>query len=404
MKKIFAMACLSFCAAGAQAQWAVYDFRVEQGVKAMVDAVRGQGQAQTAIQAKAVEQTTAAVVRAQSNAARQQIDRDYIVTDACGTIAGTQGMSDVNRINNPAAYRSGRNGGGGIGTPRGASPSMTKALEVALGDKPPPAIEAQASTAIEGACATFVDVNSLRGQSCKNADVKSVASGAGLEPDADIKATTILYGALRKGEAPRKKFTIDPDQRQVEPEFFAIQALRRNLNTPFEARQLSSQELRTDAGRQYTVMKDAYDARMSVADAPFMSIVAGRAPNLPTIKMVEQLLSSPVHAGYTQVYLEANGLKDWKTKGISRDEITNLEVERRHMNIDWHANIASQPGDPIMKEMIAMMAFNQTQDWEMRLQMREMSLVLGQILATLNRMEMTPQLNALHAAATRPGR
>lgn len=403
MKKIFLMACLSLSAAGAQAQWAVYDFRVEQGVKALVDAVRGQGQAQAAVQAKATEQTTAAVVRAQSNAARQQIDRDYIVPDACGTIAGTQGMADANRINNPAAHNSGRNGRAGIKSPRGASPSMTRALQFANAEKPPPAVEAQASTAIEGVCSTFVDANSLRGESCKNAGVQKVASGMGLEPDSDISANTILYGAMRKGEIPRKKFTIDPDQTD-QPEFFAVQALRRNLNTPFETRQLSSQELRTDAGRQYTVMKDAYDARMSVADAPFMSIVANRAPNLPTIKMVEQLLNSPVTAGYTKVYLEANGLKDWKTKGISRDEITNLEVERRHMNIDWHVNMAALPGDPIMKEMVAMMAFNQTQAWETRLQMREMSLVLGQILATLNRMEMTPQLNALHAAATRPSR
>ena len=401
-----AAALLLAAATSAHAQWAVYDFRVEQGIKAVVDAIRGAGQAQTATQAAAAEQMSGAMAEIQKMEAQRANDRAYQVPDACGVIAATQGFADAQRIANPAAHQTARGrpaSSSRYKAPSGSHKDSTRLLMIAQGDVPPPSPEAQARLSVSVACENFAEPGSVRGMACKDAGTNP-SNSLGLEANADRQATTLFWGAAEKGRPVRKVMTFIPDGSE-DKKYFAIDFYRKNLNTPLDLRKLEKTEIDSMPGRQYMTLQDAYEARMSMADHPIHAWLTNRTENIATIKPVEQMLNSPVMASYVKAYLDSNGLSArWKTKGISLDELTNLEVERRHANIDWYANIMSQPGSPVEKELAAIQAFHSTLLWRQAQKLDEISILLGQILAASVRTEMTPQLNALHAAATRSNR
>lgn len=391
MKKLSIAVAALLASAGASAQWAVYDAQAAKGLQTVVDALRNSGQASASVQSKATEQVANAVTDAHATDAMRRAERDYQIQNACGAIAGTRGMADVSRINDPKGNFRRR-----IGAPPGASPALEKSINIASDIESPPPISTQADLAVVGSCETFVNRASVRGVACEGSRTNPKVS-IPVEADADIKAETLFRGAARAGEAPRKKLTIQADDKQ--PEYFSLAALRRNLFQPLQLRALTAAELQSGPGRQYTSMKDAYQARASIASHPFESFVERRLENKATIGAVDQMLNSPVDAGYVQNYLQANGLTEWRTRGISPDELENLEVERRYMNIDWHKNLASQPGDPVMKELAVMKAYELVMMQRLLDSVSRVNVSAGLIASTLNRMEMTAQLNALHGAA-----
>ena len=396
MKKLSITLAAALISAGAHAQWAVYDAQAAKGLQTVVDALRNSGQASASVQSKATEQVANAVTDAHATDAMRRAERDYQIQNACGAIAGTRGMADVSRVNDPNGTFRRR-----IGAPPGASPSITKAINIASGVEPPPPVEVQAALAVKGGCETFVNRAGVRGAACESSGT-SPRVGIQVEEDADIKSETLFRGAAKAGEVPRKKLTIEANDQK--PEYFALAALRRNLFQPLQLRTLTGGELQTGPGRQYTTLKDSYEARASMAAHPFDSFVERRIENKTTVGAVDQMLNSPVDAGYVQNYLQTNGLTEWRTRGISPDELENLEVERRYMNLDWHKNLASQPGDPVMKEMLVMKAHDQVMMLRLLDSVSRATVAAGQIASTLNRMEMTPQLNALHNAATSANR
>lgn len=400
MKKLSIAIAAIMISGGASAQWAVVDANAYRGLQAVVDAVRGNGQVSSQIQAKAAENMANAVADTAATEANRRAERDYQIQDACGAIAGTRGLSDASRVVDPKVARSGRGSGGSArlaGRPNGASVAMNNAIDVASGATATPSPEVQAALALEGACETFVDPASVRGQACIAAGRRNTGARGEIEPNSDIKAATLFKGALRPNEPVRTKLTINPDDR--EPEWYSLQALRRNLFSPIELRALSSGELQTNPGKQYMALRDSYEARVSLASAPLQNFIENRSANAANAGMVDQLLNTPVHASYVTAYIDANKLTNWRARGISNDEAMQLEVERRYMNLDWHRSIASQPGDPISKEMIVMAAQDKVMMWRLIQHVAQMNVMLGQISGTLNRMEMTPQLNALHSAA-----
>lgn len=384
----------------AHAQWAVYDAQVSRGITAIVDAIRGQGQAQTATQAKATEQVSSAVAAVQAQQAIDRLSTEFRHPDACAAGAMTAGVSEINRTAPPAAAAGGRRGGY---VPRGSPAGIKrdapihKVLEMAEGSAPAETVEAQAALSVTASCATFAAAGTQRGRDCKAAGIDP-ADQARLAPDADIKAGTLLDGPQPAGEPMRRRLTVDPSDNSAG--WLAIRALRRNLASPVEWRQLSEREARTEAGRRFLTVRDSYDARMSLADAPVQTMVTNRAAHLDTLAPVKELLASPVAAEYTKAYLSRNA-PDWQRTGISRDELVNLEIERRGNNLAWHANLAGLPGSPVEKEIALMMTTDQQIRWRQAQTLERMEILLGQIVASMTRAEMTPTLNSLHQQATR---
>ena len=110
MKKTIITIAAALAAASAQAQWAVVDSAAYRGLTAVVDAIRGQGQASTALQAKAAEQISASISSAQAEAAIDRLTTEFRHPDACSAVAATAGGSEIARTAPPAAAGGGRRG------------------------------------------------------------------------------------------------------------------------------------------------------------------------------------------------------------------------------------------------------------------------------------------------------
>lgn len=275
---------------------------------------------------------------------------------------------------------------------------MKRAVEISAGAVPVPSPEAQAALASSGACSSFVNAgaNKVRADTCIAAGFE--ASAANGHPDADIRAETLFDGPQRGATTAefRRRLTIDPNGSEVS----ALNAYTRNLNTPIDLRQLRKAELQTDAGRQYLTYRDAYEARMSLAEKPVRIMSANRMANATLKPVVEQLLASPITGSFVSEYLNKNYPK-WQSNGISQDELANLEAEGRYMNRSWHLLMAGSAPEVHMKEQTTMMALQTVLMTRMLFKLDEQSVVAGQVAATQIRQEMMPQLIQLHSTASK---
>lgn len=373
----------------AQAQWAVYDARLEMGIKAVVDAIRGGAQSTVAAGSTTAEASAKAISQAMTNAEiDKQVDR-FKQVGACDAMASS--MSADARRTTPAL--GGRSGGVGGGTPPGQSDALNKALKVAEGKEPPPSPEVQAANGAAGACNTFARPGSPRAAACAKAGFST--SDQLKLADADIKAETILSGPQKTGEPFRRKLTISSNEEQS-----AIRSIRRNLMVPIELRELTKAELNSSAGRQYMSFKDSYEARMSMAESPIQNLTMNRFGNAANNTTIEVLLKGENSGRWVRDYLSLNA-PEWKSRGVSADELMNIEVERRINNPNWHTAVAQMGGDPVQREQLMLSAHQSLLMWRQVQATEHGNLLLGQMLAALTRQEMTPQLNALHSSAAR---
>lgn len=321
----------------------------------------------------------------------------FEVSDACAVTASSRGVEDAGRTAIGQGGGVGRGGGGGKAR-SGSNDSLNKALDISRGSVAPPSVEVQAGLAGKGACSAFVSsgANAVRAASCTKAGFGTGLSNG--HPDADIRAETLFDGPQKSDSAKgfRRRLTINPDS----PEQTAMEAYMRNLNTPFEARQLSQSELQTDAGRKYLAFKDAYEARMSAAEYPSRALAASKIANPGLKTVVEQLTQSDVSGAYVRNYLAANA-PSWQSRGISMAEMINLEGERRHLNRDWHLKMASLPPEAHVKEQTSMMAYQVFLLSRFDEKLDKMASVMGNVASAQIRAEMTPQLNQLHSQAAR---
>ncbi len=377
-------------ASAAQAQWAVYDNRVETAVKALVDAVRSSAQTGSMASTNAAGEIIKGVSDAQAAAEIRQLDDKYRLSPtACSAVASARGTADAIRTAGGGGG-GGRGGGGSRDAAPGAVKAMEEAILVAEGHKPVPSLEVSSSVAVMGACETFVK-NGMRAKRC--ADAGFSAKGTIGYENADILAQTLIDGP-QDGVSYRRRLTINPRSKEET----AVRALARNLNTPLELRELTSAQSKSDAARQYYAFKDSYEARISMASSPVDSFKSNRMASKLLIPVVEQLLKADASKAYVTKYLSAN-VPDWKKDGISVDEFMNLEVERSYMNEDWHKTIAGYPGEPVAKEQLLQTALQNVLLWRMTQSVERLALVSGQTAASLVRQEMTPTLNYLHGMA-----
>jgi hypothetical protein len=346
----------------------------------VIGAIQGSSQTLATEQARSAEMIAQGNQRTQTTTEQARQTARFQLSDACAVLASTKGTADAAR-SGASLGGVGRGGGGGGSTGGGVSSDMKRAIRISAGAEPAPSPELQAKLASSGACSSFASSpsNAVRAGTCAAAGFSADASNG--HPDADIRAETLFDGPQRGSTVSqfRRRLTIDADG----PERAAVEAYMRNLNTPIDLRQLKKAELQSDFGRQYMTYRDAYEARMSLAEKPARSMAANHTANRDLLPVIQQLLSSDVTGQFVKNYLDKNYPR-WSTNGISNDELNNLEAERRYLNRDWHLKMASLPPEAHTKEQTTIMAFQ--------------AVLMTRIL---ERLEMMPQLIQLHGAASK---
>lgn len=346
-----------------------------------------------------IQSETALLVSSQERL--RAIERRYAVTDPCSIGAPSQGMADVLYGASQAGSSSpGRGGGGGAPRgPGGGTKQLKTAIDIAEGRTAAPAPDIAAAMAAAGGCGSFsanTKEGALRFAACKAAGLNpGLVNG---HPNADLSAKTLFDGPQKPGEK-RKKFSVDytPDS----AEEVAVSAFVRNLNTPLELRALGNGELSTDAGRRYLAVKDIYEARMSFAERPIAMHKGYQAKTVSTIPMLKELSGAEGDPAFVSAYLAKNA-PDWQSKGVSADEILNLEVERRYMNLDWLAKVSGKmTPEEVAKEHLRLTALQNVLLWQSNQQARETAILIGGLVGSSARVELLPELKAAHAAATR---
>lgn len=380
----------SAVSAGFSALIKVIEGQVLPGIKGATNAI-------TQMQKETSDAQAQTTLRATHMAMIADAERRYRITSPCQVIATSQGMGTTIRdaTVTGATHLGGRSGAGTYHRGGGASSTMSKALDIAEGKVAAPAPEVTAALASAGACSSFVAAGSARGTACDNAGF-APSNGVGYQ-DADIRAMTLFDGPQKAG-APRRLMTIDADEGS--PEHKAIAAFRRNLGIPLELRSLKPAEQSTEAGRRYLAVKDSFESRMSMADYPATRHVSMLRSNKSSIQILEQLLKPEGDPAFVGKYLSEHK-RNWRERGISADELMNLEVERRYMNPDWLAQ--SHTGTPEWKagEQLRLTALQNVLMWRLAQESRINGVILGSMVASQVRAESLPELKAAHAAALR---
>lgn len=323
--------------------------------------------------------------------------------DACGVLAPSMGPSEALRGSAGLGGSVGRGGGGGGGSGGGRAPTkeLQTVLNIAAGREVAPATEVAAAMAARAGCNAFADANSpnrARNQACADAGAGFTANNANGTPDADIRAETLFIGpqAVADPRQFKRRLTVEPDTKDQ----VAVEAYMRNLNTPVDLRQLKKAELQTDAGRQYMAFRDAYEARMALAERPSRALVANRMASRDLIPMLHQLSAGEVFGAHVKNYLTQNA-PNWQTRGISVDEMFNMEAERRYLNPKWHLEMAKMPPETHQREQTQMMALQNVLLVRMLEKLDTLGVVNGQVAASQVRQEMLPQLINFHAAVAK---
>jgi len=381
----------------------MYMTYVLQGIKASSSAI-----GQVVKETGTIQAETA--IRVATTDALRDADRRYAVTDPCAIGAPSAGVAETIRQSAMAGESFGRGGTAGARAGAGGSlmpdasgklgagdvrKQLSIALDIAEGKRAAPAPDIAAAIAASSACGSFVGSDAAsqqRRQACQDAGFTT--GNLNTHPSADISAKTLFDGPQKQGEA-RKKFTIDNTKDSDEER--AVSAFLRNMNTPLELRSLKGGELNTVAGRRYMAVKDIFDARMSMAERPMRRHVGLMSQNVATIPAVKDMaLADP----FVAQYLSKNA-PNWATKGVSADEVLNLDVERRYMNLKWLASTVSMTPEEVTREQLRLSALQNVLLWRLNQETRENGILLGALVGSNVRVELMPEMKAAHAASTR---
>lgn len=361
----------------------------------IVGTMKGVGQATNAQMAQSAKLVADGAIQTTANAERARIAAQYSLGDPCAvTIAGA-GTGNVLWSASANLAGVGRGGGGAraasAATYPGSTPELRRSISWAKGDLPAPSPEEQARTAAIAACSSFVS-GGPRAAACSGADLR-VGNTTGFE-NADIVADTVFDGPQRDPRAPVRRLTVDMQSNDRT----AIEALLRNVETPLVLSELRPAQLASDEGRRYLALRDSFDARVSFAGRPMRRHIASITANPQALVPIEQMLASPTHRQFVEQTLNRS-FPAWRQRGISADELLNLEVQRRHMNEAWHRFLVENPNE-IPREAVQLMALQSLQLQQIGQELRELNMLQGAILAGNTRGELMSQLMAAHKQAT----
>lgn len=322
-----------------------------------------------------------------------KLSNRYKVTDPCsvgaGTmVAGSEGMLAA------APTDGGGVRGGNPRAPRNVGSAIGRALAISEGKVEAPSPEVTARVGAAAGCDAFA--TGVRANACRLAGLSTnVTTGYA---NADVRSATLMDGPQKDGEPPRKKFSLDLEPNSQEE--LAIAAYRRNLGSPVELRSLTAGELKSDAGRRYLAVRDSFDSRMDLANRPGNRQQAGITSDKANIAYVKELTGSTIDAGFIASYLAKNK-PNWSSMGISSDEKMNIEVERRYGNPEWIKATVKMSPEEIGREQLRLSALQNVLLWRLNQEVREGSMISGEMLASMTRTESLSDLKTAHAAATR---
>ena len=359
--------------------------------------VKGVGVEQAQATNEASKMVAAANTRTAFEVERSKIVPRFSVTNPCSVIAAQAGMATANRNASVAAASVGRGGAGGgggvVAGSGGANNDLARAIAISKGTVAAPAPEVAAKLAASGACSAFAA--GTRAGDCQAAQF---ATGqANPFANADINAETLFDGPQSAGSM-KKKFTVDNTPGSNERT--AMEAFVRNMGTPLELRSLGAGELGSDAGRRYLAVKDSFEGRMSLGLYPVRRHVGMMTASLDTKPVLDRLVTS-VDGPWITTYLN-NSSPTWAAKGISSDDLMELEVERRYMNKGWMTRAAAtMTPEEVARETLMNGAFQNVLLWKLNQEMRNNGILLGTLVTTAIRSESLPELKAAHTAAAR---
>lgn len=365
------------------------------GFAAVTTAIQGASVANTSATEGASRVVAEANAKTQADMATSNALVNYQPIDPCTVTAMTNnttgGAGDAIRDRGVSAGRGGGGGGGGSAPTVGGTTQMLKAIAISKGVEKAPSPEVQAALGARGACETFVS-GGARAQSCTGAGFAPSASNG--HPNADVRAETLFDGPQKTAGIVRK-LTYKPNS----AEETAIEAFLRNLETPIDLRALTPAELKTDAGRNYMALRDAYEASLSLATKPARDQALLMRANPNTKPIIEQLLQSD-DAPFVQAYL-AQAYPDYANDGISIAELINLEAERRYKNPQWLVRMAQAPERQLLQEQVQLQAVNLWMTGMLLERVQQLAVIQGNAAAGALREEKMPTLVAAHRAAQR---
>jgi hypothetical protein len=361
----------------------------------LMPSIQGATQTIAESQIRAAEQMQKSQLALETGREDMRIGDRYTVTDPC-SIGAMAGGADPIRSAPPIGAGAGRRSGGGAGggAPSRPSTPLGKALAIAEGTVPVPPSEVGAAVGASAGCNAFA--TGSRAADCSAAKLPAAQSNG--YPDADVRASTLIDGPAKAGDRTHR-MSVDMDVNS--PEEMAIKAFRRNLEwAANEPRALTPAELGTDAGRRYLGIRDVYDARMSLAGAGVDRQMAMIASSTDSIPILQDMTKSPIDSKYVQDYL-AKFKPNWQSKGVSADELVNIDVNRHYFNVNYIAAVATMDPTEVQREQLRQTALTNVLLQRVAQEQRVNSLMLGGLLAAATRQEVGPSLQAAHAAAIR---
>jgi hypothetical protein len=359
----------------------------------LMPAISGATQAVSESQIQALSKATDSAISLAHAQTAAVIANRYTVTDPCsiGAMAGVGGGDPLRSAPAAGAGASYRGGSGSVSRP---STPLGRALAISEGTVPRPAVEVTAAIGASAGCNAFA--TGARANDCTAAKLPPTQAGG--YPDADVSAATLIDGPQAAGEHIHR-MSVDMDTNS--PAEMAIKAFRRNIEwSANEPRSLTAGELQTEAGRRFLGIRDAYDAKMSLARMPTDHHLTMISSSTSTIQAIQDMMKSATDTAYLQSYL-AQFKPNWQTKGVSPDELLNIDVNRHYFNLDYVASVAQMEPAEVAREQLRQQALTNVLLQRLGQEQRIAGLVAGGQLAAATRAEMIPDLKAAHNAAIR---
>ncbi|MEW6339653.1 MAG: conjugal transfer protein TraW [Pseudomonadota bacterium] len=330
----------------------------------------------SSVMAANTQRDMAAQVQQQSemDATLQQTE---LPIDPCATSGSNYAMQAVHSVNMTATnYRPG-------GNATVSSAPLSKALSSFA-----PSIEAsrRASTSIHEAAYCNANEVALGYPGCSTSSM----------PDGDANADSLYDGAGMPGK--------DADLTFTPQEIEAARAYERMSVDPEPPQYVSKAEANTEVGKLYIAMQKAYQANVSSAENTLNNLIAARAPFPGSAQLISDINSSSDSA---EQYFNANASPVAKSTGtMSLAELEDFEAGRRWRNPYWQIEMGAV-ADPtkIAREQLYTTAFMADIDYQNFQRSQHIEVLLGQLLAVLERTNERPvleaQLQRVHATNAR---